>query len=130
MKLNYKLIGKRIQKNRKIKGYSQEKFAEILDISLEHLRSFEIGRRCPSLDVLYEISIKLDVSVDSLLLGSESSKHLTVDMNPVALLSDCRPYEQKIILAVASHVKELLIDHRTEIETHLKQHTINRFHPY
>ena len=130
MELNYKLIGKRIQKSRKMRGYSQEKLAEMLDISHNYLRFLETGRRRPSLDVLYAISSVLDVSMDSLLTGTNNSNHIAVDVNFVALLKDCRPYEQQIITTVATQVKILLIDHRPEIEAYLKQHTINRFHPY
>ena len=130
VKIEYAVIGKRIKKCRKQLGYSQESFAEILEISASHLHKIETGIRCPSLEVLYTIALKLNVSVDFLLMGSEQQNHSIVDFNVVMLLRDCRPYEQKVIMALANQLKIALIENRPDIEGHLKQHTINRFHPY
>lgn len=130
VKIEYAVIGKRIKRCRKKLGYSQESFAEILEISASHLHKIETGIRCPSLEVLYAIALKLNVSVDYLMMGSEQQNHSIVDFNISSLLRDCRPYEQKVILTIANQLKIALIENRPDIEVHLKQHTINRFHPY
>lgn len=43
MKINPKLVGIRIMQKRKEKSYSQEKLAELIDISKNHLSSIECG---------------------------------------------------------------------------------------
>ena len=46
-------FGKNIRNARKQKGYSQNKLAELLDISREHLAKIETAKRCVSLHLLF-----------------------------------------------------------------------------
>lgn len=55
-------LGRNIQKARKNKKYSQNKLAEILDISREHLAKIETAKRCVSLSLLFKIAEVLEVS--------------------------------------------------------------------
>ena len=51
---------------------TQEKAAEELNISIEHLRNMErVDREKPSLELLVEIALYFHVSTDYLLLGRE-----------------------------------------------------------
>ena len=63
--------GKRIQELRKSHGLTQERFAEDLNISYDHLRKIESGQRGCSVDLLIAISTAFDVSLDYLVLGRE-----------------------------------------------------------
>ena len=54
-------LGKNIQKARKNKNYSQNKLADILNISREHLAKIETAKRCVSLKLLYRIAETLDI---------------------------------------------------------------------
>ena len=56
-----KLLGKNIAKYRKQAGYSQNKFAELIDVSREHLAKVETGKRRLSLSLLFKIADSLDV---------------------------------------------------------------------
>lgn len=60
-------LGKNIKKARKDKLLSQNKLAEILDISREHLAKIETAKRTISLGLLFEIAEKLQVTESSLL---------------------------------------------------------------
>lgn len=60
------LLGKNIKKARKIKGLSQNAFAEILDISREHLAKIETAKRTASLGLLFDICEKLEISEQEL----------------------------------------------------------------
>ena len=64
-KLN--ILGHNIQKARKNKGFSQNKLAEILDISREHLAKLETGKRRISLKLLFELAQILEVTEAELL---------------------------------------------------------------
>lgn len=55
-------LGKNIKKYRKSKNLSQNKLAEILDISREHLAKIETAKRCVSLLLLFKIAEVLDVA--------------------------------------------------------------------
>lgn len=59
-----KIIGKRIQKIRKAKGYTQQQFAEMIDLSPNYLSDIERGKSSSRLDKLVTIINALDCSAD------------------------------------------------------------------
>ena len=61
----YKEIGLKIAYYRKLKGYSQMKFAEMIDVSRTHLSNIEAPNKPTSisLDLLFKISEILDIEV-------------------------------------------------------------------
>ena len=61
--------GMRIAKLRMELGKTQQQLAEKLNISLDHYRALENGRRGGSLDLLIELAITFYVSLDYLVLG-------------------------------------------------------------
>ena len=67
MKIDYKLIGKRIQNRRKEMGYSQIDFAEKIDRSTTFVSYIENGTRSMTINTLIQIANVLDVSSDYLL---------------------------------------------------------------
>ncbi len=56
-----KILGQNIQKARKNKGLSQNRLAENLDISREHLAKLETGKRRISLKLLFLLAEVLEV---------------------------------------------------------------------
>ena len=56
------LLGKNIRNARKAKGFSQNKLAELLDISREHLAKVETAKRTISLGLLFKICDILETS--------------------------------------------------------------------
>lgn len=60
-------LGKKVQKFRKLQGYSQEKFAEMIKISRTHIGHIEQGRKSPSLKTLEKIARALKVKLGDLL---------------------------------------------------------------
>lgn len=63
----YKAIGKNIQNERKKLGLTQEKFAELMDVSWSYVSKIESGVLNISLGKIYEISQYLNVDVSVLL---------------------------------------------------------------
>ena len=61
--------GMRISKLRMECGKTQQQMADKLKISLDHYRALENGRRGGSLDLLIELAITFDISLDYLILG-------------------------------------------------------------
>lgn len=59
-------LGKNIQTARKNKNYSQNKLAEILNISREHLAKIETAKRCVSLSLLFKIAETLEIDIKDL----------------------------------------------------------------
>ncbi len=62
-----KSLGKNIAIQRKKLKYSQNRLAEILDISREHLAKIETAKRSVSLDLLIAIADNLNIKVRDLI---------------------------------------------------------------
>ena len=60
-------LGRNIFERRRECGYSQNKLAEILDISREHLATIETAKRTLSLDLLINIADALKIKVRDLI---------------------------------------------------------------
>ena len=62
-----KLLGKNIKYYREQKGYTQNKLAEIVDLSREYIADVERGLKRISLKKLFEIADALDVDCSMLI---------------------------------------------------------------
>ncbi len=71
MYFDAKACGERIRNQIKVAGFTQEEFAEKLNISLAHMKYILSGNRKFSIDIIVETACILDVSIDYLLLGQE-----------------------------------------------------------
>ena len=68
--INPVMMGERIKKQRKLKGYSREKLAEMADITPRFCYDLELGLKNMSVNTLCKISDSLHVPVDYILFGS------------------------------------------------------------
>lgn len=64
---------KRIRKAREEMGYTREKFAELLDVSVSYMAEVERGRTGISVKMLMKICDVLGLSADYVLFGEERS---------------------------------------------------------
>ena len=69
MYFDFYAAGKRIQYLRKVNGMTQEELAIKLNISDRHLRRIERGEGTASIDLLVEVAISLNTTLDFLILG-------------------------------------------------------------
>ena len=60
-------LGRKIFKVRRERGYTQDRLAEILDISREHPAKIETAKRTVSLDLLINIADALNIQVRDLI---------------------------------------------------------------
>lgn len=67
-------VGHRIQLSRERAGYTQEQFAELLDVGVQHVSNIERGAVGISLTALKKTCEILGVSADYLLLGGNASE--------------------------------------------------------
>ena len=61
--------GKRIKSLREEKGLTQMQLAEQTRITTDYLRAIERGRRACSIDLLVDLSLFFEVTLDHLILG-------------------------------------------------------------
>ena len=101
MALDYKIMGERLRNARQAKGLTQDKLAEILDVSIAFLSRIESGKTRINLVRLNEICTITGVSESYILNGtSESSpSYLTEEFN--SLLKDCPANKRKQIYEIA-----------------------------
>ena len=66
---DYKKSGRRIAELRKMRGYTQETFAEKIALSWRSVADIERGYRGTSVDILMDMAETLGTSVDYLLFG-------------------------------------------------------------
>lgn len=60
-------MSKRIRKARRRRGYSRDRLAQLLGVSLSHLAELENGSAIPTVPVLRSLCLTLGVSADYLL---------------------------------------------------------------
>ena len=85
MALDYNLIGERLRKARIKKNYTQEKLAELLDVTIAYVSRIETGKTHINLKRLNQICAVLDTSESYILNGaSDNSKtYLNSEFNSI-----------------------------------------------
>lgn len=105
--VNYISLGKRIAAHRTGAGLSQERLADLLHVNKNYISRIERGRSYPSLDLLVDIALTLEVTVDALL--EEDMKHLIASNDELhQMLQGCSPLGKTIILRNAASLIALL----------------------
>ena len=102
MALDYKLIGQRLRKARLEKGYTQEKLAEIMGVSVAYLSRIETGTAHINLKRLNEISNILDVSEALILNGASNDSKFYLNDELSSILRDCSPEDKELIYHIAN----------------------------
>lgn len=74
--MNLKSVGINIKKYRLEKGLSQEKLAELTDLSSNYISMIERAEKTPSLTTLINIANALDVSTDMILYNVLNKHYL------------------------------------------------------
>lgn len=65
--LDFVIVGKVIKSYREKKGLSQEVLSGLADIGRTHLSAIERGKRNPTLETFYKISLALEINASDLL---------------------------------------------------------------
>ncbi|MCI8497400.1 MAG: helix-turn-helix transcriptional regulator [Clostridiales bacterium] len=73
----FRAMGKRIISQRRELGLTQEKLAEMAELSPQSISTTELGKKALRADNLYKISQALGVSTDYLLTGSSDQTSLS-----------------------------------------------------
>ena len=106
--MDYVELGKRIKAARVAAGFTQEKLAEIINLSSGHCAHVERGTSKVSLSAMVDIANALNTTPDKLLVDSiyNATPHLIVEAQ--AVFADCDPDEMYIILQVADIIKKAI----------------------
>lgn len=93
---NYAVIGKNIKRFRKQNYYSQEKLAELLEISTNHLYRIEKAKSHISLQLLFKITDIFQIEVTELLM-EEHEKNLILFKDLEKIWTKSSDMEKEII---------------------------------
>jgi len=69
LKIDYKELGERIAKRRKVLNLTQDDIAEATGLSNNHISNIENNHSIPSIETLIKICEALDITPDYFLLG-------------------------------------------------------------
>lgn len=105
MKIDYKAIGQRIKIARIKKDITQEKVAEIIDITPSHMSNIETGKTKVSLPTLIAIANALSVSIDSLLCDNVLASKADFEREAAEIFKDCNEYEIRVLVDVLNAAK-------------------------
>ncbi|MBQ5995883.1 MAG: helix-turn-helix transcriptional regulator [Clostridia bacterium] len=89
-----KIIGERISKFRKSRGYTQQEFSEKINLSVTEISNLECGKNNLSYSSLVNICNELDVCPCQLLSGAIKKN---VDGNIIDLVRELSESEQEIL---------------------------------
>lgn len=108
MELDYKAIGKRIKIARIKADLTQERLAEMVEISPTHMSNIETGTTRVSLSAIVSLANALSVTVDDLLCDSVIKAKIQFEKDIASILSDCDEYEVRMIKDMAQALKATL----------------------
>lgn len=108
MELDYKAIGKRIKIARIRADLTQERLAEMVEISPTHMSNIETGTTRVSLTVIVSLANALSVTVDDLLCDSVIKAKVQFEKDIAGILADCDEYEIRMVKDMAQALVETL----------------------
>ena len=108
MELDYKAIGKRIKIARIKADLTQERLAEMVEISPTHMSNIETGTTRVSLTAIVSLANALSVTVDDLLCDSVVKSQVEFEKDIAGILADCDEYEIRMVKDMAQALKETL----------------------
>ena len=108
MELDYKAIGKRSKIARIKADLTQERLAEMVEISPTHMSNIETGTTRVSLTAIVSLANALSVTVDDLLCDSVVKCKVQFEKDIAGILADCDEYEIRMVKDMAQALKETL----------------------
>ncbi len=101
--LDLKAIGKRIQIQRKKQNITQEKLADMMNVSIQMVSNLERGNKSIRIENLINLSDILKVSTDYILTGTESTKDIE---NITRKFSELSQRDKKMLENILNYMLE------------------------
>lgn len=108
MRINYALIGRRVRETRKQQKISQERLAELTDVSVGYISHIETARKKASLSTLIRIANALGITVDELLNGNQIYNPNDYQTDIDQIMDDCSLLEKRMIFELICATKNIL----------------------
>lgn len=108
MELDYRAIGVRIKVARIKAELTQERLAELTDLSTTHMSNIEKGSAKISLPTMVNIANILGVTLDDLMCDNVSKAKIQFADEVAEIFNDCNEYELRILKDSAMSLKDAL----------------------
>ena len=108
MELNYKDIGIRIKEERARQKMTQERLAELANLSMTHMSHIETGNTKLSLPALHKVAWALGVSMDALVCDSIAQAKEIFQSELLQYTQDCDETELRIVTDTIMALKDSL----------------------
>lgn len=95
-----------IRNERKNKRITQEELAEMLEVSPTHVKHIESGHRKPSIEILFEITKILNISLDGVVFSKNESARTDTREKVDRLLDVSDEASLRFILSVLEALRE------------------------
>ena len=115
------LIGLRIKEIRKRRGITQAQLAEMTDLSVPYVSYIENGKKKISLETLIRTCNALEVTLDDLLAGTQTSNRMDYQTDIGLLLRDCSTEERRFLFEVIKANREILHRNNWNLEKKFTQ---------
>lgn len=100
------LLREAIRNERKDKRITQEELAEMLEVSPTHVKHIESGHRKPSIEILFEITKILNISLDGVVFSKNESARTDTREKVNRLLDVSDEASPHFILSVLEALRE------------------------
>lgn len=105
--IDYAIIGKRIQAQRRAQHIIQEKLAEKAGLSVVYLSKIENGRVYPTLETLSNICTELDTELSAILSNTEIARKDYANERVLELFNSCSIRVKPIALSLLEELSKL-----------------------
>lgn len=114
-RIDYKLLGSRIQEWRIQLQMTQEELAYEAGLSIPFISEIENGKKKPSLETMVAIADAMGITLDEIMVGNlmTASNEYQTDID--ILLDDCNKAERRLIYEVIKSVKSSLRQNKISI---------------
>lgn len=110
--IDYIELGKTIKTIRSEKKLTQEKLAELTNMSTTHISNIENGKTKVSLSAIFSISNALEYTIEELITGDINQDREENVQNLESMISSCTCYERKVIFDTINALKISMIKNR------------------
>lgn len=107
MPLTLSIIGKRLAKVRKEKGFSQDELAEVLNVSSAYVGRVERGTTCISLPHLASVCDLFNVPIEWFILGAYTPNNADYNRQFGTIAAQCNPETIEVMLNVCEQIAAL-----------------------
>lgn len=109
--MDYIVFGRELRKLRRQRGLTQERLAELAELSTPYVSHLERGSKKPSMAVLVRLADCLGVTVDRLLSGNQAADKAAFYPEVQELLGDCSILERTVLTEIVSAAKRSIRTH-------------------